>query len=380
MAPTAAGPVDNLGPADFLGDASTSPITIGRKAEVDAPPILSMQHYDRQNNYNQTLTSMPDPAGVALFGVRKDSPMKRDEIMSPLIARMLLGIATRRQVYIRNTYKAKVKSTKNLLEAMDLVTLTEPQVGLNNFPCRIVSTTEDDQRNLDMEFEPFLYGVHSPVPVTVTGNTPYRPIYGSPGNVNPPVIFEAVARLGQVGNQEELWIVLSSPSPYYGGALVYISTDGGTSYNTQQGWIANGNGIQGYTTADWPAAADPDTTNNLLVDLTESVGVLSDFTSAQEDAFESTCYVAGGTSDIPYELMAYGTAVLTAPYNYTLLATSSMPYHLRRAVFGAPLVGMGVDHPGPNYSLSPPIGSQFAFLGATAQSTPGIVKIPVDPA
>jgi len=226
-----------------------------------------------------------------------------------------------------------------------------------------------------------MYGVHSPVPVTVTGNTPYRPVYGSTGNVNPPIIFEAVPRLGQVGNQEELWIVLSSPSATYGGALVYISTDGGSSYNTTQDWIANGNGTQGYTTADWPASVDPDVTNNLLVDLSESVGVLSDFTAAQEDAFESVCYVAGGTSDIPYELMSYATATLTAPYNYTLLATGSMSYHLRRAVFGAPLAGIGVDHPGPNYSLSPPVGSQFAFLGATAQaSPPGIVKIPVDPA
>jgi len=54
-------------------------------------------------------------------------------------------------VYIRNTYKAKLKSIWNLLEPMDLVTLTEPQIGLNNFPCRIVSTAEDDKRNIDVE-------------------------------------------------------------------------------------------------------------------------------------------------------------------------------------------------------------------------------------
>ena len=606
-APSAGGPVANLAPPDFVDGG----LTVERKAEVDAPPILSMQHGYRLNNYNQVLTTEPNPAGIALFGVRKASPMKRDEIQDPAIARTLLGIAARDQVYLRNTYKAKLKANHCLLEPMDVVTLYDPQLplgtpspnpvaiqsatgstvgpagtvaipfpqpvgaggtvviiastvppigtpgvnilgitnnqavpttievsqgpagnsqvsvamalafpnpggfivyvptgagfttsvvayelpgiwtidnvntfnadvggpsgtlgvylssslpeymfgaavfenapppttltlngfgygktaaslvtiqGMNRLPpgpgsvflnvswaptisdewsylygyglavvmgamippagfvynpggagvsgigaYRVTSVQEDDKHNIDAEFEDFIYGLHAPQPpATVTPTAPYRPIYGAdPGSVNTPIILEAVPRLGQVGNQEELWVVLSSNNANYGGAVVYISTDGGASYQTQQGWVTQGSATTGYTVGDWPAHADPDMADNLAVNLTESNGELGTYTVSQEDAFAFVCYVEGGTTPIPYELMGYAVADLTSAYHYTLMATGT-GNKLRRSVFGAPTAGAGVDHPN---------NSRFAFLGNPAQNAPaGIVRIPVDPA
>jgi hypothetical protein len=377
VAPTASGPIGSIGPADFVGDEKTVAGGVERKAELDAPPILSMQHYDRANNYNQTLTSEPDPAGVSLFGVRKASPQKRDEIQSPLIARMLLGILSRRQVYNRNTFKYKVNATHALKEPMDLVLLSDPEINLLNVPVRITSCVQDKNNNIDMEFELFFYGVNAPgglpgvSPIAVTGNTPYRPAYGAdPGSVNTPIIFESVPMLDGANNQEELWIVLSSPSADYGGAQVYISTDGGVSYQTDQAWITQGSAITGYTVGDWPAHVDPDKVNNLEVDLTESNGELATYSSAEEDSFGYVFWVAGGNSTIPYELGCYGLATLTAPSKYTLQATGT-GYELRRGVFAAPAAGAGVDHPN---------NSRFAFLGSPTQSNaPGIVRIPVQP-
>lgn len=370
IAPTASGPIANLGPADFIGDDQTPPGEIGRVAEVDQPPILSMQILDRANNYNQNLVTMPEAAGVALFGVRKASPMKRDEIQDPAIAQMLLGIASRRQVYIRNTYKYNLNMTWALLEPMDLVTLTDPQIGLFDFPVRVTSIEQDDKNKLACEFEPFIYGLHDPQPLVITGNAPNIPEVGAdPGSVNAPIFIEAVPQLALADNTEQLVIAVSGGNANYGGFVPYISTDGGASYEVA-GEPVKSNAITGHTVGDWPAAADPDTTNNLVVDLSESGGELSDFTAQQRDAFVPLFYVAGGAGNIPYEIDSYNDANLTGSDVYTIVATGS-GNEIRRSVFGAPTPGAGVDHPN---------GSRFAFLGNPATGLgPGIFTIPIQP-
>jgi hypothetical protein len=147
----------------------------------------------------------------------------------------------------------------------------------------------------------------------------------------------------------------------WGGCHIWLSTDGEnyTIVGTQQGAA-----IMGKTTADWPAASDPDSTNDLPVDLTESNGTLPSVSTTLENSFASLFYVSGGFGAVPYELGAYGSAVLTGPNKYTLKATGSGNY-LRRNVFGAPNAPSGgVDHPS---------GSAFCLLNQN------IFKLPIDP-
>jgi Putative phage tail protein len=155
----------------------------------------------------------------------------------------------------------------------------------------------------------------------------------------------------------------------YGGTVAYVSTDGGNSYNVLG--VIQGSATTGKNVTDWPANADPDTTNDLLLDLTESLGSLASYQVADEDNFVYPCYEAGGGANpIPYELMSYALANLTATYKYTLKATGGGTNHLRRAVFGAPAVAAGVDHP---------IGSRFAFLDPNNPNAAGILRVPLDP-
>jgi hypothetical protein len=187
------------------------------------------------------------------------------------------------------------------------------------------------------------------------------------GSINAPIFIESVPRLQNNETQAQLWIVVSSPDENYGGAQTYISTDGGSSYNPIGDPLV-GSATTGVSTGDWPAASDPDTTNDLTLDLTESLGELSSYTATARDNFQYPCYIDGGGSyDIPYELMAYNTATLTAEYMYTLEATGS-GNELRRGVYAAPAAGVGVDHPS---------GSRWAFLNPSGQ---GILKLPMDSA
>lgn len=365
--PTAAGPLADLNSEyDLIGDVTTVPVAVGRKAQVNAPNILQLQFPNRGSDYADVIAAEPETGAISLYGPRKASPQPLDCIQDPVIARMLLGIAVRRQNYIRNTYKFTLKAQWQLLEPMDLVTLTEPKLNMSKFPMRLTSIQENDKFELECEAEPFIYGMNAPTPLAVTTAAPYAPSLGvDPGNVNTPIIFEPVPRLSQLKNENELWLVVSGADPNYGGCAVFISTDGGSSYNLL-GEIL-GNAITGVSTADWPAASDPDTTDDLAVDLTESLGSLASYQVSDEDNFLYPCYVAGGNASIPYELMTYAVATLTAANKYTLKATGGGTNKLRRAVFGAPAVGAGVDHP---------LGSRFAFLSPQGV---GILKVPMDP-
>lgn len=364
-APTAPGPIANLSDlnGDFIGSGSDPIVKVTRKAQVDAPNVLQFEHPNRANDYNNVIITQPETSTMALYGVRKESPKRIACIVDSTVSRMVLGVAVRQQNLIRNTYQFKLQAKWKLLEPWDLVTINDSQAGINAVPVRLTSITEDEKRNLDCEAEPFIYGCYAPIPLDVTATSPYIPQTGAdPGPINTPIIFEPVSRL--TNGAQQLWFVVSAPNANFAGSQVYISTDGGSSYNLLG--QTTGNATTGVTTADWPAHADPDTADDLPLDLTESLGSLLSYQVSDEDNFTYPCYVAGGTASIPYELMTYAVATLTSTYHYTLKATGA-GNKLRRAVFGAPQALQGVDHPS---------GSRWAFLSPAGT---GILKVNMDP-
>lgn len=153
-------------------------------------------------------------------------------------------------------------------------------------------------------------------------------------------------------------VIQASIPVSYAGCLVYMSTDGGVTYNPVNSVdtatnIIGGNQTNGLVySSNFPSHSDPDTADTLNVDLTQSQQSLSSFTTSQRDSFLSLCYLAGGgtvsgpngtTLTIPYELLAYATATLSSANKYAL------PPTLRRGVYGTPVAAHN-------------IGTGFSFL------------------
>src|SRR5215471_11141374 len=118
-----------------------------------------------------------------------------------------------------------------------------------------------------------------------------------PGDTNPPIIFEPPPAL--TGGATEVWLIATG-GVHWGGAQVWISSDG-NSY-ALAGTIYRG-GRQGALTAGLPSHADPDATNTLAVDLTQSQGQLLSGTTADADNYVTLCVCDG-------ELLSYQTATL----------------------------------------------------------------------
>jgi hypothetical protein len=331
-----------------------------------------------------------------------------------------------------DTWTFNMSSSWDMLSPMDLITISDPQANYNAVPVRLTSISEQSDGSLSCEAEPFIYGMCAPSALPVSTQTPSGPNPGvDPGAPNAPIFIEAVPRLAGNPTQNQLWIVVSSGNANYAGCQVFVSSDGGGSYKLLGDPIV-GNATTGVNTADWPASANPDTTTTLDVDLTECKGTLPIIGLVDEDNSVYPCYMQGGSGSIPYELFCYNQAGLVSPYTYNLTPFGITwepftPYPvgafvyisdigqpdglplwviqittagtsganqptfnagigntttdgsiiwtcvsqyggLRRAVFGAPVVGEGCDHPS---------GSRFAFLSPDGT---GILKVPIDPA
>jgi putative tail protein len=325
------GPSLRSGSGPITGGFSEDPIRILRSTPADANNSIQLECLDRSNNYNTAIVEAFDQAAIELYGVRRDSSMKARAIcdpvnVGPLVAQLLL----QRAQLFRKTYQFKLGWKYCLLEPMDLVQINDSRLGASALMVRITAVEEDEEGTLSITAEDFFGGYSTAVVYPKQTGAGYVPNWSSsPGDVNPPIIFEPPAAL--LTGALEIWVALSG-GPGWGGAQIWISTDG-DSYALAG--TVNSPAVQGALTADLPPHSSPDTTNTLWVDLTESQGQLVSVAAADAANLVTLCYVGG-------ELLAYQTATLIAAGKYGLT-------DLYRGAYGTTIV----DHPP---------GTQFARL------------------
>jgi hypothetical protein len=195
---------------------------------------------------------------------------------------------------------------------------------------------------------PIGVGSATPYPKQATAGSALDP-FVLPGDTNAPIIFEPPP--GLTGGDNEVWL-LATGGPNWGGCQIWVSSDGNTY---AFGGTAYRGGRQGVLTAGLAASADPDTTDTLAVDLTESEGQLLSGTMADADNLVTLCYCDG-------ELVAYETATLTAACKYDLT-------YLRRGAYGTPITahasGAQFGRLGPNDPAVFRYAYPASFIGQT---------------
>jgi hypothetical protein len=307
---------------DFIGDGSSDPVVITRSPPADAFNHIQVKFRDRTKQYNDNMAEAKADAEIALYGLRPASQVTFDEICDPACARAVAQLLLQRSLCYRNTYKFTLGITYCRLEPMDLVTLAE-QTGThgNLITVRITSVEENDDNTYTFEAEDY-YGTAGSTPVyTYEVGGGYTVDYNvSPGSVSTPFIFDAPGRLTPLGY--EIWIAAAGVNPAWGGATVWVSSDG-TTYKVAG--TLDGPARYGTITGAMSVAADPDTTSSIPVDLSPSLGALTTATQSDADLLNTLCVVDAGATA---ELISYKTATLTSANHYTLSA------YTRRGVYG----------------------------------------------
>ncbi len=320
-------PIYNLTDDDFQADGD-DPVRCSRIGSADAFNHVQIEFINRAKDYNIEIAEAKDQADIETNGLRTADPIQMHCICDAAVARVVAQLVLQRELYIRNSYEFKLGWRYCLLEPMDIVTITDTAMGLDQLPVQITEIEEDEDGLLTVKAEEYPYGVTSHAVYPWDGGTGYIPDYNvAPGNANAPVVFAPPYTLAASNGGQEVWLATSG-GPEWGGCEVWVSEDGN---NYTKAGAIHGAARHGMLSANLATGSTVDVTNTLGVDLTVSGGQLLSGTQADADNLNTLCYVDG-------EFMAYETATLTAANRYNLT-------YLQRGAYGSPITSHNSGRP-----------------------------------
>ena len=216
-------PVYHLTDDDFLGE--DQPVRVRRSRDTDAYNHCQIEYVNRFNQYNTETVEAKDQANIEMFGLRTQDPVKFDFFCEPKIARHAVQLLLQRKLYVRNEYEFELGWKYCRLEPMDIVTITDESLGLNQFPVRITRVEEDEEGVLSITAEELAIGSRSAVEYDLQSSNGYQGGNEEPGNVNAPNIFEPPLDL--TGGKNQIWVAVSG-GINWGGCNVWVSIDNTT--------------------------------------------------------------------------------------------------------------------------------------------------------
>lgn len=301
-------PVFDLTDDDFMRNGTDEPILITRSSPADAYNRIAVQFKNRANDYNQEVVYVEDQDAIEKYGLKIASPLTLDFICVSSIAKQVAQLALQRMLYKRNTYEFELDARYAMLEPMDIVTLTDPGLGMVRTPVRIIKIEEMDH-SFRITAEDLPIGVAQAATYAHDNGVRWSSATDiPPSNCAAPIIFELPADPSATGLSVGIAAGGQPTDLAYGGCNVWLSLDG-TNYK-KEGTIW-GSSRYGTLSGSLAAhAAGMDTTSTMPLALRSNGQLTSG--SATDVAKGSTLIVCDG------EYLAYQTATLTGTRAYNL--------------------------------------------------------------
>ena len=216
-----------LTPDDLLPQSGAALVTYSRKDSSEVYNQYPVEFISRKNSYDKETVSYALSKDIAEHGVRQASTTKAHWFYTKERAVKLAEALARKAIYGRNQYTFKLDWAFCRLEVGDLVTLTDPSIGLDKQVVRISSVTEGTNGVLTftavsvppMDVTAPQYDVHSQ-------DRPYVDYNVTAPDTDTPVLIQPPADL--TTNGLELWIGAKGKGDLWGGCEVYASDDGTT--------------------------------------------------------------------------------------------------------------------------------------------------------
>ncbi|MGA9487550.1 MAG: phage tail protein [Methylocella sp.] len=245
-------PIYNLTDDDFVHEDGKDPVEVTRTDPYACHNWQRLQINERisgwlpetipepwviwseSNSYVPVPIDVWDQNAIELYGLRMAPDITANEICDPSVGQNSAQLILQRGLYIRNHYKFKLSFEYCLLEPMDLVTITDTLLGLNNVAVRIIEIEEDDSGMLAVTAEEFPGDTATAVQYPVQGgggNSISQNVV--PARVNAPVIFEPPSSL--TGGVAKVFIAASGG---VAAAYTLAETSATGTHYTQQAYAA----------------------------------------------------------------------------------------------------------------------------------------------
>jgi hypothetical protein len=302
-----------LGPDDFLAEVGEDPVKVRRRRSSDAFNSIRIECLDRWAGYNARIVEAKDLASITVLGYRPADVLEAHEICSPEVAQRMAQVMLQREVYLRNEYEFKLGWRYSQLEQMDIVSLTEPLLGLAGKLVRLTKTTDDaEEGGITCLAEEVLAGLSTGKDFGVAPTDKFVKTQNfAPGTANS-VVFQPP--LSMSGGTPQIWVGAwgNGSVTTWGGAEVWFSDDNTTFARIGEVTM---HARAGFLSANLAAGSDPSTVT-ISVDLTDSRSALTSGAQALADAGDTACVILSNIATP--EIIDYTTATLTATYKYNL--------------------------------------------------------------
>jgi hypothetical protein len=159
---------------DFVASAGEDAVTVSRKPAADIRNTYRVTYQSRLDDHEEVFQEAQNTAHVSLNKIVRAS-VDGTWITTAGHAQKLASLKANRSVGILNTYRFRLSARLPLLDPMDLVTLTEPKLGLVSQLCRIKSIEEGEDGIFSVEAWEWPQGVGTPVIVATQPYDGYTP-------------------------------------------------------------------------------------------------------------------------------------------------------------------------------------------------------------
>jgi len=309
-------PVYDLDDDSIICGSNEDPVDWLVKTPTDRYNVVRVEYLDRSNAYAKSVAEAKDEADIQTNGQRVKDTITAHWICDAAVANLVAWLTLQRSLHISGSGKFVLPWAYGLIEPMDLLTLTDSGLGMQQMPVRITEVDEDADGFLSVTVEDWPLGVASATQYPVQVPAGYQHDYNvAPGNIDAPVFFEAPVELTTTGLA--VHAAVRGLSANWGGCDVYVSLDGSTYKRIQ-----TINGASRYGTLS--AAM---TSGGTGLSVSGITGQLLNASAADASALTSLVYVGGSSP----EYMAYTGATLTGAGAYTVAATARLRRRTPRA-------------------------------------------------
>ena len=356
-------PIYSLDRSDMIAPKKGEPVKMSWPDLTNNYNSVLFQYTRRDDNYDNDILNDKDEASILMNGLLPSKTITGDFYREKNYAAVAMNMLLKRNSYPLRTYKFTLKWWYCLLEPMDIV-LLQTGIGDDTFQAvRIISVSENETFQLEIEAEDFAFGVASGVLYpkgdgngATTGKLDY------PGPTTLLAAFLPTLRL--TNGLTQLWIAATGGASW-GGCKAWLSIDG-TNYGSTPVAQQNGSSRAGMLTAPLAAGSDPDTTDTASINIS---GSITGGSQADADSFTTLSLVGS-------ELISYETATLvgssygTNAYDLT---------YLRRGVFtgnnqahSAGEIFVRLDDSIIKYTIDPSLIGKPLFLKLTSFNLYGL--------